>query len=337
MWSFWRVYDTLQEDLKPLPDRAPLPKAVDSTQLIGKTMADGATLTKDNIDRWVEPQLPPPGVRPRAADGFVYDGSTWDWQKQDTTDGPLYLGEPEDRSDWPDLHNEQDSERLPGHPGLYPGDQPVAPQDRPKILFNPTNGRPAFPLMRTHVGDRPPFSPNLHSGAPWLGEQADKPPTGTGPDPWANRSDGLCPADAPVRHFNVVALELPIQVTASGGTDQTGKIFVLAKDVDDVIAGRKPAQPLAIRGNIGDCIAVTFTSRLTDTGAADGFSKVNMHIHHVQFDTQASDGVVSGMSFEQTIRPFKLEDPQLTAAAGADDSVLHLASVAKLRAGAASG
>ena len=56
---------------------------------------------------------------------------------------------------------------------------------------------------------------------------------------------------------------------------------------------------------------------MSDTRATDGFSKINVHVHHVQFDPQASDGVISGFSYEQSVRPYKLEDPQLTAAAAA--------------------
>ena len=41
MWGFWRVFDTLQPDVTPLPDRAPFQPAVPSDQLIGKTMPDG--------------------------------------------------------------------------------------------------------------------------------------------------------------------------------------------------------------------------------------------------------------------------------------------------------
>ena len=46
MWSFWRVYNTRQPDLKPLPDRTAPPAPVDSAGLIGRTMADGTTLTE---------------------------------------------------------------------------------------------------------------------------------------------------------------------------------------------------------------------------------------------------------------------------------------------------
>src|SRR4051812_24413491 len=204
MWGFWRVHDTNQPDLKPLPDREALPTAVDSTQLIGKTMPDGTTLTRDNLDQWIRPQLPPQGVPSN-----IDDSQVWNWDVQQTADGPLYLREPEEKENWANSAAGDGIHELPGHPGLYPGDAPVGPQDRPKILFNPTNGRPAFPLLRLHVGKKNPFSPNGHTGAPWLGETADQPKLRSGPDPWANRPDGICPSDSHIRTYNVVGLELP--------------------------------------------------------------------------------------------------------------------------------
>ena len=100
-----------------------------------------------------------------------------------------------------------------------------------------------------------------------------------------------------------------------------------------MLDGSKPFQPLALRTNVGECDAVTLTSELTDANASNNFSQVNIHIHHVQFDTQASDGVITGMSYEQAVRPYKVEDPQLTADAAAGDTVLHLSSVAKFQVG----
>src|SRR5690349_6185418 len=116
MWSFWRVFDTLQPDLKPLPDRAPPPEAVTSEGLIGKTMPDGTTLTAQNLDEWIKPQLPPQGV---PIDG--QDSTVWNY----ATQGNLYLGEPEDKGPWPDLLDDHDSQWVPGHPGLMAGDTPV--------------------------------------------------------------------------------------------------------------------------------------------------------------------------------------------------------------------
>jgi hypothetical protein len=312
MWSFWRVFDTLQPDLKPLPDRAAPPAPVTSDQLIGKTI-NGSAITAANLDQWIDPQLPPKGTRLDSQ-----DASVWNWTK----DGNTYLGEPEDKTPYPDYTDALDREKVAGHPSLMAGDTPVGPEDRPQILFNPVNGRPAFPLLRPHLGMRPPFSGNGHSGAPYLGETGDQPKTAD-VDPWANRADGICPAGAPVRHFNIVAIDVNAPVT-SAQSDPDGKVYALARDVEGIKNGTKPITPLAIRGNIGDCIAVTLTSEMSDAHAFGGFSKVNLHIHHVQFDTQASDGVITGLSYEQSVRPFDAEDLQLSSATAAGATTLDV-------------
>jgi len=90
------------------------------------------------------------------------------------------------------------------------------------LLFNPDNGRPAYPMMRPHLGMRPPFSPNGHSGAPYLGEMGDTAPAGvtaTHLDPYAGRPDAICPgtqasgAPTVLRRFNVVAVEHSVLVS----------------------------------------------------------------------------------------------------------------------------
>ncbi len=326
MWGFWRVFDTRQPGLAPLPDRVAPPQAVDSTQLIGKTI-NGTTISAANLDDWIRPQLPPKGVRQNDQ-----DASVWDWAR----DGDTYLGEPEDLQAWPDYTNADDAERFDGHPSLLAGDEVVRvggeTVDRPKIRFNPTNGRPAFPLLRPHLGKRPPFSPNQHSGAPWLGETGNQPKTAA-TDPWAQRADGICPAGAPVRTFNIVTINPDLNVTKN--VRANAQIFVLAEDADAVMAGTKPVEPLAIRANIGDCVAVTLTNRIPDAAAFNGFSKNNLHIHHVQFDTQASDGVITGLSYEQAVEDFPTADYQLTAPAAAGASTLQLTNTAKFQPGVA--
>ncbi len=332
MWGMWRTFDTRQPDLATLPDRAPLPAAVTSDELIGKTIG-AQTITKANLDDWVRPQLPAQGVRTGDQ-----DASVWDWRVDDRSPGaPVYLAEPEDRTNYTNSHT-SDDEGLQGHPNLFPGDRPVRLPgesiDRPAILFNPSNGRPAFPLLRPHIGKRPPFSPNQHSGAPWLGETANKAPApGVSIDPFANRDDGLCPSGAPVRTYNIVTIATSAQTTKT--TRGKAKIFVLAEDVDDVLAGRKKVEPLAIRANIGDCVAVTLSNAIPDVEAFSGASKSNLHIHHVQFDTQGSDGVITGLSFEQAIEDFATADPTLTADAGAGSRTLQFSSAAKFQPGVA--
>jgi manganese oxidase len=376
MWGYWRVFDTLQPTLMPLPDRAPLPKAVDSSALIGKTIA-GQTITTQNLDAWIRPQLPVQGVTkadpisPNPKDTADEDASVWDWSVDNGTG--LYLGEPDRASTvtlggasvpWPDFAN-----AVPGHPAALDVDQTVqstyllngAPVtfssggyvgSRPKILFNPTNGRPAWPLLRPHIGKRPPFAPNGHSGAPYLGEyggQAANPviPVGSTAkapiDPWAGRTDGICPQGAPLRTYNIVGIAKPIVVTDptknAKVVDPLGALDVLAADKQAIYDGTKTyagvthPESLAIRGNIGDCLAITYTSELTDGGAELPYSRTNIHIHHVQFDTQASDGVISGFSFEQSIRPYKIVDPQLATAVAAGSDVLTMTSVTKFQPG----
>ncbi|MDT4962857.1 MAG: hypothetical protein QOF87_2504 [Pseudonocardiales bacterium] len=329
MWSFWRVYDTRQPEFAPLADRTAPSWPVDSTKLIGRTI-NGQKITAANLASWVVPQLAPKGVRKNSNDAAVWN---WSTNPAKTTQ---YLGEPEDRQAYPDYYNDP---LKAGHPTALPDDTFVG--SRPVLLFNPNNGRPAYPLMRPHLGMRPPFSPNGHSGAPYLGEMGNTAATGvtaTHLNPWAGRNDGICAAKqangqpTAVRRFNIVAVEHPVQTTALD-TDPTGMVFVLAHDKAAALDGSKPLEPLALRTNVGECDAVTLTSELTDANASGHFSQVNVHIHHVQFDTQASDGVISGMSYEQAVRPYKVEDPQLTAGAAVGATVLHLASVTKFQAG----
>ena len=334
MWSFWRVYDTRQPEFAPLADRTAPPVPVTSAQLVGKDVGSPGhktRLTAANLDAWIRPQLPPKGIS-----SGTQDASVWNWTYVNAVKH-LYLGEPERQENYPDYYNDPNQ---PGHPTALPVDTFVG--HRPVILFNPVNGRPAFPLLRPHLGKRPPFAGNGHSGAPYLGESGATPKPDTGVDPWAERDDAICPAKqangdpTKLRRFNVVAIEKAVKLNGQD-TDPTGMVYALAHDKQAILNGDKPVQPLAIRSNQGECVAVTLTSELTDRNAAGHFSMVNMHIHHVQFDTQASDGVITGMSYEQAVRPYKIMDPQLTQDAQAGDTVLHLAKVTKFHVNAAIG
>lgn len=309
MWGFWRVFDTLQPDLAVLPDLAPPPEAVDSAGLLGRVI-EGETVvlardvedreTQQSLEQLVERQLPPRGVRAAQEDATV-----WDWIKGGTRNAPAYLGEPDDTRTWANYAS-------------------ATPGDRPAILFNPLNGRPAWPLLRPHLGMRPPFAPGGHGGAPWLGDTGGQ-----------TRPDGLCPAGAPRRTYDVTAITLPIQETDAGGVDQDGQIFVLSEDKAAVLAGTKPAEPLAIRSNVGDCVALTLTSQLVDNFENGQHSKVNMHTHFVQFDPQASDGVITGLSYEQSVRPFPTEARALVAPAFDGDRTIVVAQASGLRPGIA--
>ena len=308
MWGIWRVFDTLQVGLAPLPDRATAgklpPTAVTSAGLIGKTMPNGTVITKNNLATWVKAQLPAPGVAIGTQDAAVWN---WTVDNSDLTH-PLYLGEPEPTT----AETPEFGEGVPGHYGSRPGD--IFKGNRPAILFNPLTGRPAFPMLRPHINRRPPFSANLHSGAPGLGETGGLPANPSSANPWLARPDGLCPKAAPVKTFNIVAVGTTVDVTPTR-SDTQGVLFTLAENKNKLLAGQMKKEPLAIRMNVGDCGAVTLTSEETDAATFGDFAKVEMHIHHVQFDPTGSDGTSVGYSFEHSIRPYTIEDTKLAAAA----------------------
>ena len=316
MWGLWRVFDTAQPDLVPLMDRDAPPDGVDSRDLIGSTF-DGTRITRTNLDAWIRAQLPPSGIPRDQA-----DASVWNWKVNDTPTGPLYLGAPADKTVFPDS-----PQLVTGQPNLLPIDAGHVVSGRPTLLFDPENGRPAYPLMRTTIGKRPPFSTQGHTGAPYLGPDASA-SAHASTDPYAGRRDGLCPQGRKLRTYNVVAIGKPIKRTPTF-TDPDGKIFVLAHDKTATYADATRTDPLAIRANQGDCVAVTLTTEVPDASAFDKFSKNSIHIHHVQFDVQGSDGVSAGYAYEHSVRPYQVMDPTLATPAAAGATVLKLSDVTK--------
>ncbi|HLV57849.1 MAG TPA: hypothetical protein VKY81_03095 [Natronosporangium sp.] len=320
MFGFWRVFDTAQPDLAPLPGTSKPPAAVTSQELLGTTLAapDGRTVVLDSqvtdpdtevgLETLVESQLPPQGVRLDK-----HDATVWDWVKSGPPQAPLYMGEP----DYGDTGNNELRS--------WENYRSDTPGQRHPILFNPKNGRPAFPMLQPHLGYRPPFSPNEHSGAPWLGE------TGS-----AERPDGLCPADAPVRTYHVTAISVDIQVT-DRELDQGGMIFVLNEDKEAVLSGAKAPEPLTIRSNVGDCVAVTLTNEIDNAERSSlglkEMAKTNMHTHFVQFDPLASDGVITGLSFEQSVYTSQRENRELVSVDAPD--TVTVTQVDRLRPGIA--
>ena len=314
MWSMWRVYNTLQANLQELPDLAgKTAQAVNSLGLIGKHTPSGVAIDSSNIESWVESQLPPPGV----ANG--YDATVWDWTKTEIPSGPLYMSEPEDTHVWPNWSS-------------------PTPGQRREIMFNPNTGLLAFPLLTPHLAKRPPFAPGAHGGAPYLTTPApanelstNSDFTTTTPDPMRGQA-ALCPVGAPVKRFNIAAITLPISLNGKD-VDPNGMIFALAEEVPDILAGRKPAKPLVIRVNQGDCVMNTLVSQLVDNDLNGKFSKVNIHPHFFQFDTQASDGVISGFSYEQSVRPYSTENRVLSGAVTRGMTSIPVTNIGNLRPG----
>ena len=340
MWSFWRVFGTVQTaetnmngfplavvpelfqadnpftDAEAASNTPPAP-GVSAGDLIGLTVddnrviVDDAALTDPNTEiglrDWIRQQLPPSGAPLDKGDATV-----WNWAFDGSGSALRVLGEP-------------------GETDPFAGWESPTPGQRPEVLFNPKNGRYTWPLFRPHAAARPPFTAR-HTGAPWLGEEMK-----------AGRIDGLCAvngvhpavdvgAAAVKRFYPVSSITLPIQVT-SDRVDPDGQIFVLNEDEQDIRSGVKPAEPLAIRSNVGDCVEIIFTNKIPDGPLNKNFSKTNIHSHFVQFDPQASDGVITGMSYEQSVRPIETEGRVLEATANAGNQQIRVTHTDRLRPG----
>jgi manganese oxidase len=78
----------------------------------------------------------------------------------------------------------------------------------------------------------------------------------------------VCPTDgsggitAPIKRFTVVAINKDIVYNNAGEHDPNGLMYVLEEDLTAVRNGTKPAEPLVLRVNVGDCVEVTLKNRL---------------------------------------------------------------------------
>ncbi|MFQ5596562.1 MAG: multicopper oxidase domain-containing protein [Nitrospiria bacterium] len=338
MWGYWRVYNTLQggdypmmsTDVMPplheLPDRkGRIKPAVTSDKLVGNTMdwfdkkwkitkakSDWSKPIPDvSIKDWVKMMLPPAGEPGHTADEkgqiAAYDATVWDW----TWSGLKAMGEKEATGKF-----------------AFPKYKSPMPGKRPPILFDAKTGKLAWPHFKPHFGKRPPFARH-HGGAPWLepihmdkdtgapdsdpgsvgapGEETTLPPRPGEQGRWS-----LCPENAGRKQYTIHFIETPIQLSKKLGdakpvVDEGGLIYVLHEEEEEVRAnpGGDKAIPLIYRSSVYDCVDVLLKSEWLDNDVTNfQMSKINIHIHFIQFDNQASDGVISGFSYDQSVRPF---------------------------------
>jgi hypothetical protein len=146
-----------------------------------------------------------------------------------------------------------------------------------------------------------------------------RPPRGTLPRLQGRNTP--CPVSAPVKSFDVTALQVDLPYNSSGDHDPYGLVYVPTDQVAAVRAGSKP-EPLVLRANEGDCVVVKLTNRLTagflaHGGAADGDPRlptelpmgtraglrVSLHPQLVDFDVFGSDGSAVGYNHDSTVGP----------------------------------
>jgi manganese oxidase len=156
----------------------------------------------------------------------------------------------------------------------------------------------------------------------------NQPPATVGAAPAA---PAICPATAPQRNFNVVAVRArdvmsgPVVYNArgragAGGSQQivnwNALAYFLEEDLDPVtgqLLPGKPVEPLILRANAGDCINLTLKNRIPDVSLNVGASSLGIpvqtsreagvHPQLVAFDVTQSNGVNVGKNPAITVPP----------------------------------
>lgn len=281
MWTYNRVYNTLQQPttyqpgLAPLPgphglprDRLLPPIAVDSVTLAEmardpkapKTIpVSGPLAGKEILDvvnvlyPFLKNQLPPQG-KPVADEIArthkdhtdttpINRANVWPWTTVPAGPNLLFLGEKYDS----DPASPSRVKFGIGFPTVGEGvgvdrkeNGPAGPLDRPRLLFNPRDGRLAYPHLLPHAGRRPPFAPRptpQTQGTAYLGPRIK--PEDPGYPFGAPTGGGLAPHNAPVKHYDLVALQVP------GGIDySTYSGAPIARKIDfGVASAASPSGP----------------------------------------------------------------------------------------------
>ena len=126
----------------------------------------------------------------------------------------------------------------------------------------------------------------------------------------------VCPKDAPVKAFNVAAIDFPsmsfnpnieeaIEVDFERKIEvqnPDAKIYVLEEEVSKVSGDYQP-MPLTLRANVGDCIKVNLTNKMKESRAS--FSAFGL-----AFDPKDSQGLNLGDNAgDQTVELLEVRKP----------------------------
>jgi hypothetical protein len=127
----------------------------------------------------------------------------------------------------------------------------------------------------------------------------------------------VCRLGDPLRTYDIVAMQTNIVYNEeTGDHDPNGLIYALASDEAAIRNGTKRPEPLFIRANAGDCLAVRLTNRLTTSvpvhdgdvpvepeSAWPAGNRVSLHPGMVDYDPARADGATVGFNFDQTVGP----------------------------------
>lgn len=193
---------------------------------------------------------------------------------------------------------------------LYPDGTPIRrlvplPDRTPPPA--PTPAKPGFPFfMPGTFGHKAPKPP--------LGVEGGRSPTPLEITalPYLGMGTALidpCPRNAPVKFFDIVAIQVDLIYNRAGWHDPEGRILCLAEDEEAIKSGLKDPEPLVIRANAGDCVHVRFTNKLPSRLGGNPFQSLHTtnecgcHVHLVKFDVLVSDGGANGWNYDSGADP----------------------------------
>ncbi|WP_409305804.1 copper oxidase [Peribacillus sp. SCS-155] len=193
----------------------------------------------------------------------------------------------------------------------YPNGVPIAAlqplPDRPAPP-RPTKERPGFPnFIPGKVGCKAPRPPLSIVGGRDMTE-LERNAAVPNARPGAVFTDP-CLGNPVVVEFDASVIEMPLIYNKQGWNDPKGRLYVLDKDLDDVLSGRKEPEPLVLHVPAGSCIRMNFTNRCPHVLDGDAYQLVTrtyeqgFHIHFVKFDVLVTDGANVGWNYDSSVLP----------------------------------
>ncbi|KQY94658.1 copper oxidase [Paenibacillus sp. Root52] len=126
------------------------------------------------------------------------------------------------------------------------------------------------------------------------------------------------PKGAPIRSYDIVAIQTPVIYNHFGDQDPYSIIFALKENVKDILTKKMNPEPLIIRGNVGEIVEVRLSNQLHHLkfppddqfypGLPVNFKhrpskRISLHAQLLEYDVLSSDGATVGFNPDQTIAP----------------------------------
>ncbi|MBA2442070.1 MAG: hypothetical protein H0V53_06645 [Rubrobacter sp.] len=191
----------------------------------------------------------------------------------------------------------------PGYPRFIPGEVGWRAPQAPDSITEPDPTTPAPGDKRE--AERIVAGKRIPAGKLALEEKVQRLNYGgEEPKPGAPLTDPCTPGSREIT-YDVSVIQTDIVYNEAGWHDTQGRMLVLDKDAEAILAGRKDPEPLFVRVNAGDCVNFNLTNRLPNWFGNDAFQELvqtNMmgqHIHLVKFDVLGSDGASNGWNYQQ--------------------------------------